>query len=54
MARVEKPSTLKVTPEEKAEVKVLVERVVQLIRDRVTGMDLLEVFLQWRIQPLQA
>ena len=54
MARVEKPSALKVTPGEKAEVKVLVERVVQLIRDGVTGMDLLEVFLRRRIQPLQA
>ena len=39
---------------EKAEVKVLVERVVQLVRDGVTGMDLLEVFLRRRIQPLQA
>ena len=54
MARVEKPSALKVTPTEKAEVKVLVERVVQLVRDGVTGMDLLEVFLRRRIQPLQA
>ena len=54
MARVEKPSALKVTPGEKAEVKVLVERVVYLIREGVTGMDLLEVFLRRRIQPLQA
>ena len=54
MARVEKPSALKVTPGEKAEVKLLVERVVQLVRDGVTGMDLLEVFLRRRIQPLQA
>ena len=45
MARVEKPSSLRVIPEEKAQVKVLVERVVQLVRDGVTGMDLLEVFL---------
>ena len=45
---------LKVVPEEKAQVKVLVERVVQLVRDGVTGMDLLEVFLGRRIQPLQA
>ena len=29
-------------------------RVVQLVRDGVTGMDLLEVFLRRRIQPLQA
>ena len=54
MARVEKPSALRVIPEEKAHVKVLVERVVQLVRDRVTGMDLLEVFLSRRIQPLQS
>ena len=54
MDRVEKPSPLKVLPEEKAHVKVLVNRVVQLICAEVTGMDLLEVFLQRRIQPLQA
>ena len=54
MDRVRKPSSLKVIPEEKAQVKVLVECVVQLIRDGVTGMDLLEVFLRRRIQPLQA
>ena len=54
MDRVRKPSSLKVIPEEKAQVRVLVERVVQLIRDGVTGMDLLEVFLRRRIQPLQA
>lgn len=51
LARVEKPSSLRVIPEEKAQEK---ERVVQLVRDRVTGMDLLEVFLSQRIQPLQA
>ncbi len=45
---------MKVTPGEKAEVKVLVERVVHLIHEGVTGMDLLEVFLRRRIQPLQA
>ena len=33
---------------------MLVQRVVQLIRDGVTGMDLLEVFLRRCIQPLQA
>ena len=54
LARVEKPSSLRVILEEKAQVKELVERVVQLIRDGVTGMDLLEVFLSRRIQPLQA
>ena len=42
------------TPAEKEVVKVLVERVVQLVRDGVTGVDLLEVFLRRRIQPLQA
>ena len=54
MDRVEKPSPLKVTPAEKVEVNMLVERVVQLVRDGVTGMDLLEVFLSQRIQTLQA
>ena len=54
MERVEKPSPLKVTPAEKVEVKMLVEGVVQLVRDGVTGMDLLEVFLSRCIQPLQA
>ena len=53
MSRVNKPSSLKVIPEDKAQVKMLMERVVQLIRDGVTGMDLLEVFLRRRIQPLQ-
>ena len=52
--RAQKPASLKVTPEEKAQVKVLVGRVVQLVREGVTGMDLLEVFLRRRIQPLQA
>ena len=33
---------------------MLVERVVQLVGDGVTGMYLLEVFLSRRIQPLQA
>ena len=32
-----------------SQVKELVERVVQLVRDGVTGMDLLEVFLDRRI-----
>ncbi|XBI64938.1 hypothetical protein VPH35_044933 [Triticum aestivum] len=53
MGRVNKPSSLKVIPEEKADVKMLMERVVQLVREGVTGMDLLEVFLRCRIQPLQ-
>ena len=46
MDRVRKPSFLKVLPEEKVQVKVQVLRVVQLIRDGVIGMDLLEVFLR--------
>ena len=54
IGRVEKPSPLRVTPAKKAEVNMLVERVVQLVRNGVTGMDLLEVFLSRRIQPLQA
>ena len=33
---------------------MLMEQVVQLILEVVTGMDLLEVFLSRRIQPLQA
>ncbi|XP_037454645.1 uncharacterized protein LOC119324988 isoform X1 [Triticum dicoccoides] len=54
IARVEKPPTLKVTPAERVELNMLVDRVVQLVHDGVTGMDLLEVFLRRRIQPLQA
>ena len=53
MDRVNKPSSLKLIPEDKADVKMLMERVVQLVREGVTGMDLLEVFLRRRIQPLQ-
>ena len=33
---------------------MLMERVVQLVCKGVTGMDLLEVFLTQRVQPLQA
>ena len=54
LERAKKPASLKVTPEEKAQVKVLAGRVVELVREGVTGMDLLEVFLRRRIQPLQA
>ena len=52
--RVQTPSSLKVTAAESVETNMLVERVVQLINQGVTGMDLLEVFLSRRIQPLQA
>ena len=52
--RVQTHSPLKVTVAENMETKMLVEKVVQLINEGVTGMDLLEVFLSRRIQPLQA
>ena len=52
MDRVHQPSSLIVSLEEKVEVSMLVERVIQLVCDGVTGMDLLEVFLSRRIQPL--
>ena len=54
MDRVRRPSSLTVILAEKVEVSMLVDRVVQLVRDGVTGMDLLEVFLSRRIQSLQA
>lgn len=43
-----------VEEEEKGEVAILVDAVVALVQGGVTGMDLLEVFLSRRIQPLQA
>ena len=52
--RVQTPSLLKVTAAERVEMDMLVERVVQLINQGVTGMDLLEVFPSRRIQLLQA
>ena len=54
MERLRQPSSLIVTPEEKGEVSHLVDQVVSLVWEGVTGMDPLEVFLIWRIQPLQA
>ena len=39
---------------EKVKTNMLVERVVQLVHQGVTRMDLLEVFLSRCIQPLQA
>ena len=54
LARVRKPTSLRVTPAEKVEVTMLMERVVQRIHEGVTGMDLLEIFLSRCIQPLQA
>ena len=52
--RVQTPSPLKVTAAKNVEMKMLVEKVVQLINEGVTVLDLLEVFLSRRIQPLQA
>ena len=50
--RVQTPAPLKVTAAETTEMRMLVDQVVQLINDGVTGLDLLEVFLSRRIQPL--
>ena len=52
--RDQTPSPLKVTAAENVETKMLVEKVVQLINEGVTGLDLLEMFLSRCIQPLQA
>ena len=52
--RVQTPSPLKVTAAENVETKMLVDKVVQLINEGVTGLDQLEVFLSRCIQPLQA
>ena len=49
---VQTPTPLKVTAAETMETRMLVHRVVQLINDGVTGLDLLEVFLSRHIQPL--
>src|SRR5215216_5091248 len=54
LERVRQPSSLIVTPEEKGEVSLLIDQVMKLVQDGVTGLDLLEVFLSRRIQPLQA
>ena len=45
LARVHKPTSLRVAPIEKVDVSMLMVRLVQLIHEGVTGMDLLEVFL---------
>ena len=54
MERLHQPSSLTVAPEERGEVNLLVDQVVNFVREGVTGMDLLEVFLSRRIQPLKA
>jgi hypothetical protein len=48
------PPSLVVTEAEKADVDILMKLVVELVRSGVTGLDLLEVYLGRRIQPLQA
>ena len=54
LARPTVPQSLTVAEEEKANVGILMNGVVRMIHDGVTGLDLLEVFLGRRIQPLQA
>ena len=50
--RVKTPPSLTIDKEEKTEVGILVSAVVGLIQGGVTCLDLLEVFLSRRIQPL--
>ena len=47
------PPSRMVDKEEKTDVGILVTAVVSLVQGGLTGLDLLEVFLSWRIQPLQ-
>ena len=54
LERLQSPCSLVVALEEKEEVQMLVAAVVELVKGGVTGMDLLEVYLSRRIQPLQA
>ena len=54
LGRANQPPSMIVGKAERAEVNMLVERVVQLVREGVTGMDLFEVYLMRRSQPLQA
>ena len=49
---VQTPAPLKVSATESVETKMLVEKVVQLINEGVTGLDLLDVFLSRCIQLL--
>ena len=46
------PRTINVLDEEKTQVGMLVNEVVNLVRVGVTGMDFLETFLGRRVQPL--
>ncbi|KAI4987068.1 hypothetical protein ZWY2020_019868 [Hordeum vulgare] len=48
------PKQLALTKAEKNDIQPLVEALVDVVRRGVTGIDLLEVFLGRRIQPLQA
>jgi hypothetical protein len=53
LARPTAPRSLVVSEAEKPTVDILVSSVVELVRGGVTGLDLLEVFLSRRIQPLK-
>ncbi|KAI4991474.1 hypothetical protein ZWY2020_039845 [Hordeum vulgare] len=48
------PRILTIFEDEKAEVEMFVGEVISLVRNGLTGMDLLETFLSRRIQPLRA
>lgn len=48
------PKQLALTNAEKNDIQPLVDALVDVVRRGVTGIDLLEVFLDRRIQPLQA
>ena len=48
------PGTINVFDDEKTQVRMLVNEVVNLLRGGMMGMDLLETFLGRRIQPLHA
>ena len=50
--RVQTPPSLTVDKKEKTDVGILVTATVSLIQGGLTGLDLLEVFLIRRIQPL--
>ena len=54
LERVRAPLSLSVVKEEKAEVDILSTSIISAVNAGVNRMDLLEVFLTRRIQPLQA
>ena len=49
LGRASPPPSMVVSKAERAEVDMLMERVVQLVREGLTGMDLFEVYLTRRI-----